>query len=127
MDRLAELQRKIADVNCPNCLHAELELQMRCDLGFKDCLYVALCRPCGYSFNVETETRWIIDTFPEMEKKLRETGCPNCGSIRLVLSMRCEMEAKRCFYVATCDICDYSFRLRGMTGPLPPTIESAAT
>lgn len=119
MNKLADLEKKLADITCPSCLYGDLELHMRCDLGFWDCLYQAKCRHCGFSFDVDTDTRTFLETYPEVQKRLRETGCPNCGSIKLELSMRCEMANRHCFYVATCDICHYSFRWRGMTGPLP--------
>ena len=119
MDKMAELETKITSLNCPACMHAELEMQVRCDLGFQDCLYLAVCRNCHFTFDVDINTRTLLEQYPALAKHLRETGCPNCGSIKLYLSMRCETVGKQCFYVATCDLCDYSFRLKGMTGPLP--------
>lgn len=121
MDVLTDLASKLAGINCPSCLHAALEVQMRCDLGFQDCIYVATCRHCRHAFEVNPQIDVMLDQSPVLQKRLRESGCPNCGSIKLHLSMRCEVTgSKECFYVATCDLCAYSFRLRGGTGPLPP-------
>lgn len=119
MDKLAELEGIISDINCPSCLHSELVVQMRADLGFKDCFYVATCRNCNYCFDISTDTKSIMTMYPALQQKVRDAGCPHCGSIKLELTMRCEMGDKQCFFVATCDLCDYSFRLKGMTGPLP--------
>ena len=126
MDKLAELEKIIGDINCPSCLHSELNVEMRADLGFKDCFYLAICRHCNHTFDIDTDTKPIVDQYPALQRKLRETGCPNCGGIKLDLTMRCEMTgSKECFWVATCDLCAYSFRMKGMTGPLPPALEAS--
>ena len=124
MDKLSYLEMKIGGVNCPNCMHAALVVQMRCDLGYQDCFYIAKCSHCGHSFDIETDPHPLADRYEALQKALREQGCANCGSIKLDLSMRCDMDGRKCYYVATCDLCDYQMRIRGVTGPLPASLAS---
>jgi transcription elongation factor Elf1 len=109
VDRLSEIQHKLRQVGCPRCYHTEFHLTFQPGAKGEPATYLARCGNCGYQFDVaEKEPAW-----DGLEEKtlhhIRRVGCPRCSSHRLALNFRCELEARECFHVASCENCGASF------------------
>ena len=79
MDKLTEVQLKLQRMGCPLCFNIRLELVLRCDLGQKGCIYAAKCLHCGNVFEVNTKSEPFEESEPELENKIKTSGCPKWG------------------------------------------------
>ncbi len=102
---LTEIQEKLNKVSCPVCRHSTIDVTLRCDLGYGECLAVAGCKTCGTQYEVSTEGR-ILENGKRYTPKL---ACPGCNESEVKLEMRCELPSRQCFYVAHCEPCKHSF------------------
>jgi DNA-directed RNA polymerase subunit RPC12/RpoP len=109
MDRVTEVQLKLQKVGCPQCFNTRLDLVLRCDLGQDGCIYTAKCLHCGSVFEVNTKSKTVGELEPELEKKMRESGCPKCGGHDLQVDFRCDLASQNCFHVLTCETCGHVF------------------
>lgn len=102
---LTEIQEKLNKVSCPVCHNATIDVSLRCDLGYGECLAVAGCKTCGTQYEISTEGRVL----KHGKKYLPELACPGCKESEIKLEMRCELPSHQCFYVARCEPCNHSF------------------
>ena len=99
---ITEIQTLLNKVTCPQCRNATVEVVLRCDLGYGECLAAASCRTCGTLYEVSTERRLL-------ERGVHEVNgadCPHCNTEDVRPSLRCELPSRKCFYVVRCRICD---------------------
>lgn len=102
---LTEIQHKLNKVSCPECHYATIDVTLRCDLGYGECLAVATCITCGTLYEVSTE-RCVLE---KGQKDYPTSVCPGFSRSRCELDMRCELPSRQCFYVAHCTTCDHPF------------------
>lgn len=46
-------EKLIGTVICPLCAAKEVDLKLRCDFGYDECLATVRCRHCGHEFEAE--------------------------------------------------------------------------
>ncbi len=102
---LTEIQKKLNKVACPLCKQSKIDVKLRCDLGYGECLAVAECGNCGTVYEVSTE-RSVLD---QGKKDCPDPICPECHGSDVDLEMRCELPSRRCFYIVHCKPCDHPF------------------
>lgn len=102
---LGEIQRKLNRVACPMCGASTLDVTLRCDLGYGECLATALCRTCRTSYEISTERKAL----EQGRGALGSSQCPHCGGGDLEPEIRCDLPSRRCFYVAGCRKCREPF------------------
>jgi transcription elongation factor Elf1 len=102
---LDELQIQISKTACPNCKKKELDLQLRCDLGQQECLYLVKCGNCNTNYTIATDTKALAEHLPDVEDILSILTCPECGSAKTELGFQCDLTTKGCFYTITCKSC----------------------
>ncbi len=100
------LQKWLRDLPCPSCLAYELELVLRCDLGYEECLRVARCRRCRATHLLEKELEQRILDEVEPGSLGR---CPFCGSESTHLGLYCPMDSRRALAVGVCEHCHREF------------------
>lgn len=110
---LTEIQKRLNDVACPMCNNSTLDVTLRCDLDYGECLATAKCQTCKTSYEVSTEKR-VLETG---KKDLGSFACPHCEADDVALGFRCELPSFQCFYMASCRKCSESF--------LPETVKGA--
>jgi uncharacterized protein YbaR (Trm112 family) len=98
---LTEIQTKLNKVACPMCHNVTLEVTLRCDLDYGECLASGKCQTCGTVYEINMENR-ILDDGKEL---LEEVTCPYCRAKAVRLDFRCELSSRQCFYVAGCYSC----------------------
>jgi len=99
---ITEIQRMMNKVRCPECHKSEIEVSLRCDLGYGECLAAANCLNCRTLYEVSTERKILKSGSTALGKQ----DCPDCGTQDLKLQFRCELPSRRCFYVSYCPPCD---------------------
>lgn len=109
MDTLTEVQRRLQRVGCPQCFNTRLDLVLRCDLGQGECIYTAKCLHCGNVFEVNTKSKTVEELEPELQDKMKTSGCPQCGGHELQVNFRCDLASQDCFHVLTCQTCGHVF------------------
>ncbi len=107
---LEDIQRQLRDVACPTCGKRDFDLSLYCDFGHGECLYLAKCRTCGYTFEVSTETKRLKADHPDVDQRLAQAKCPHCGQVGADLNFRCDLTTKTCFYGVTCRACGKIFK-----------------
>lgn len=105
INTLDELQIQLSKTACPNCKKKELDLQLRCDLGQEECLYLVKCQSCNTNYTITTDTKALSKDRPSLENLLSVLKCPNCGSVKAELGFQCDLTTKGCFYTITCKSC----------------------
>ena len=83
------------------CHNATLEVSLRCDLGYGECLTSGKCQTCGTVYEINKENRLLDDG----KGLLKEVTCPFCRTKEVQLDFRCELSSRQCFYVAKCCRC----------------------
>jgi hypothetical protein len=113
MDKITEVQLKLQKAGCPRCFNTRLDLVLRCDLGHDECIYSAQCLHCANVFEVNTKSESIEELEPQLEDKIKKSGCPKCGGHDLEVNFRCELASHDCFHILTCQTCGHVFRSEG--------------
>lgn len=102
---ITDIQVMFNKVTCPECRNATIDVSLRCDLGYGECLAAATCRTCNTIYEVSTERRAL-----EAGKELPGSqDCPDCDEKDVKFKFRCELPSRKCFYVAYCQPCDSPF------------------
>ncbi|MFQ5580434.1 MAG: hypothetical protein ACE5FZ_07465 [Nitrospiria bacterium] len=105
---LTEIQKKLNEASCPVCHNETIDVALRCDLGYGECLSTGTCRTCGTVYEVSNERRAL----EEKRKDLPAPVCPRCKASKdseIDLEMRCELPSRQCFYIAHCRKCNHPF------------------
>ncbi len=105
INTLDEIQTQISKTACPNCNKSELDLQLRCDLGQEECLYLIKCGNCSTNYTITTHSKALSKHRPRLEHLLSVLTCPNCGNDMAELGFQCDLTTKGCFYTITCKSC----------------------
>ena len=108
-DKLEELQAQVRELGCPRCYHTELDIRLRWDFESGEGLYVAQCQHCGYTFELDTRVPSLDEMDTAIQDKLRQQGCPRCGSQDLEISFLCTLLNRECVHVVTCRNCRHTF------------------
>ena len=82
---LTAIQAMLNKVSCPMCNSATLDVVLRCDLGYGECLATAKCRTCATTYKVTTADQ------------VQEEGWLNRN--RTKLEFRCDLASRECCYV----------------------------
>lgn len=102
---LTEMQKMLNKVSCPACHASTIDVALRCDLGYGECIAVATCQTCGMLYEVSTEHHVL----EEGRKEVGSPVCPHCDTDDCELEMRCELPSRQCFYVMCCRKCSNPF------------------
>jgi len=114
---ITDIQRMMNKVICPECQKATIDVSLRCDLGYGECLATATCRTCQTLYEVSTEK----EVLEAGQKGIGPQDCPDCDEKDLKVQFRCELPSRRCFYVAYCPPCDKPLMRGGsVTGAASP-------
>jgi transcription elongation factor Elf1 len=122
MNGLAEIERKLRQMGCPRCYHTELTLTSHMGEERGAPYYVAECRDCGFTFEVDDRTPTWDELESRIRQEVRSKGCPRCGDTRLELDFRCCVETRQCFHVCTCKGCGATFVVERYLEEPPPAI-----
>lgn len=51
--KLREARKVLDGLDCPFCSGSRFHLQLRCDLGYEECLSTVRCQLCRHDFKIE--------------------------------------------------------------------------
>lgn len=105
------VENELNQAGCPACQKHKLELSLRCTFGGKMCLFAAKCRDCGYLFELNETTQRLAQTQVELDRKIKQSGCPACMKKNVEITFRCDLPDQECFFLAICHSCQHIFKV----------------
>jgi hypothetical protein len=99
---VVDVQDRVARTRCPSCDNAQLEFELRCELPYSECLFVARCTRCRLKFDVDADS-YLEATKSDSEGHVR---CPTCHRKTATLALAWHTASHSRRYVVTCPECD---------------------
>ena len=102
MNKLEAVETLVSKIPCPVCLNSRFEVNLSCEMANTPCDYHATCGKCGYRMVISPETKTMDKIWTDVQRHVKEKGCPECGDKDLNLEFLCDMKSEDCFFLVSC-------------------------